>query len=497
MINRMYDVIVVGSGATGGIAAKELTERGYEVLALEAGPDRPADLVGTSECGVTHDADKPFVWLRNNQVGGRTISWNRHAYRFSDHDFKAASRDGQGDDWPISYTDLEPFYEHVERFIGIAGHDDGLPQLPSSICQPAPALTAGEKRLQAAMARLWPERNIVRARRVCSCDPAGIHSHPEYSFATSAGSSLLAAKATGRLSMMTNSRVRAIVMQKNGRLAEGVICVDCVTGRESLVRGRAVFLCASTLESTRILLTSRTDDFPAGLCNSSGTLGHYLMDHALGPVICGVIPDLANIYPASDESPQFMIPRFRNLDARHPELMRAYWIQGTIQSARTEYLTRFGQAKPGAHFLATAFSEVMPRFENRVELNVASTDGWGIPLLHVTCAYGDNERRLYQDARAEMTAMFSAAEGFDVFDCSTPMSVPGESIHEVGTARMGLDPRTSVLNKYCQTWDVPNIFVTDGACFVTSGSVNPTLTMMALTAHAVDYFDKAYRKELH
>jgi choline dehydrogenase-like flavoprotein len=492
----VHDVIVVGSGATGGIAAKELTERGYEVLVLEAGPDSPDRVTGPSECGVTHDTATPFVWARNNQVGGRTIFWNRHTYRFSEHDFTAATLDGHGDDWPISYADLEPYYERVERFVGVEGHRDGLPHLPDSICQPAAPLNEGERRLEAAMARLWPGRNVVRARRVGLRDPAGRHAHPGYSFATSAGSSLLAARATRKLSMAANSRVRAIVMHENGRLADGVICVDCASGTESLVRGRIVFLCASTLESTRILLNSSTGDFPAGLCNSSGALGHYLMDHAIGPVVCGTIPDLSNLYPSSDVAPHFMIPRFRNIETRHPDLVRGYWIQGTIQADRATDLERFEPYPEGGHFSAVAFSEVLPRYENRVELNAGVTDRWSIPILHVTCQYGDNECRLYQDARTELTDMFSAADGFDMLDCSTPLSLPGQSIHEVGTARMGNDPRTSVLNGYCQSWDVPNVFVTDGACFVTSGSVNPTLTMMALTARAVDYLDSEYRKEL-
>jgi choline dehydrogenase-like flavoprotein len=558
---NVYDAIVVGSGATGGWAAKVLTERGMTVLVLEAGrkldptkdfrehtwpyelkhrglapgsryaPRQPiqSKCYAANEYGhhlfvddldnpYTTPDDKPFWWIRGRQVGGRSITWGRQSYRLSDFDFKAAERDGFGDPWPISYKDLEPYYDQVEEFVGISGSYENLPQLPDSKFLPPMAMTCGERMLKRAVESKFPGRNVIigraailtkahQGRAACHwcghCD-RGCSTHSYYS---SPGSTLPAAAKTGRMTLRPNAVVREIIVDPDTSKATGVRVVNQITKQDYEEYGKVIVLCASTLESTRILLNSRSRVHPSGIGNSSGALGHYLMDHMFQISAGGIVPVLRGAeYDFSDgRANGIYVPRFRNIWDKHPDFIRGYGMQG---GCRQDY--GFGHAKqtPGfgadfkklvrenpreIPFWLGAWCEMLPRKENRVTIDPNKVDAWGIPVLHVECSHGNNERAMAKDALETIREMAGAAGFRTLYSSSTP-APPGFCIHEVGTARMGSDPKTSVLNKWNQSWDVKNVFVTDGACFVSQGCQNPTLTMMAITARACDYIADEFKR---
>jgi choline dehydrogenase-like flavoprotein len=512
-----FDAIVVGSGATGGCAAKELTEAGLRVALLEAGPEAPfgASEIDPPGVGSTSDAragpgspdagpaadrqqiqarcyaydertahlfpddvdspyshpeDKPFEWIRNRAVGGRLHTWGRMCLRMSDWELKAASRDGIGVDWPISYADLEPYYDRVEAYMRVCGTPEHLLQLPDGPFAEAPHLSDGELALKAAVEARWPTRRVTGAR-IALAPPETM---------------LVAAQRTGRLTLMANS-VAARVLVDDGGKARGVAYVDATGGEEREVGGRLVVLCASTIESTRLLLNSATDDHPQGLGNSSGALGHYLMDHTYGIGVEGVAPQRVQ-EPGRSTLYGCAIPSFRNVTETDVDFAREYGVELQVHTPVAGRLGRLrarGRELPG-QFWMSSFGEVLPRFENRVSLDPTRTDAWGIPIPHIECSYGENEERMAADQIARLEEMAEAA-GFVVEKRSSELAPPGLSIHEIGTARMGSDPSASVLNGFAQSWDVANLFVTDGSCFVSGGYQNPTLTMMAITARACDY----------
>jgi len=552
---RIYDAIVVGSGATGGWAAKELTEKGMSVIVLEAG--RKLDPMkdfrehswpyevkyrGTvggrilfrerqpvqSKCGslseytrhfFVDDVDnpyttpdkKPFDWIRGRHVGGRSVMWGRQVYRLSDYDLKAASRDGYGDDWPISYKDLEPYYDKVDRFIGVSGSVENLPQLPDGKFLPAMKMTCGEWALKKGVEGKWKDRRVTigraailtqnhNGRAACHwcghCDRGCTTS----SYFSSPGSTLPAAAKTGRLTLRPNSVASHVIVDTKTGKASGVACVDQVTKKAFEVFGRVVVLCASTIESTRLMLNSATRQHPDGLGNSSGVLGRYLMDHTYSVSIGGVVPSVAN-YPYNFDDGRangIYIPRFQNISDRDPNFIRGYGIQGGVQKrmlpANIGSIAGFGSefkqmvrdAKSPAPFWMAAFGEMLPQADNRVTINKDVKDAWGIPVAHIDCKHSDNERAMARHQSESLKEM-AAAAGFEVYYSNASLAAPGLCIHEIGTARMGSDPKKSVLNKFNQSWDVKNLFVTDGASFVSSGCQNPTLTMMAITARACDY----------
>lgn len=551
---KIYDAIVVGSGATGGWAAKVLTEKGLNVLVLEAGrqlnPDKDfrehtfsyelkyrglgprttyaprqpiqSRCYAANEYGhhlfvddidnpYTTPDDKPFWWIRGRHVGGRSITWGRQSYRLSDYDFKAAERDDFGEPWPISYEELRPWYELVENFVGISGSYEQLPQLPDSNFLPAMAMTCGERLLKKAVESKFEKRKVIigraailtknhQGRAAChycghcdrGCTTASYYSSP--------GSTLPAAAKTGRMTLRPNSVVREILIDPNTGKASGVRVINQLTKRDSEERAKVIVLCASTLESTRILLNSKSRQHGESLANSSGALGHYLMDHMFQISAGGVVPTLRGAaYDFSDgRANGIYVPRFRNIWDKHPNFIRGYGMQGGCRSDYT-----FSQARQipgfGAEFKKLvrdnpreipwslgAWCEMLPQYENKVTIDPNKVDAWGIPALHVECKHGDNERAMAKDALEAIQEMGEAAGFQRLYANSTP-APPGFCIHEVGTARMGADPKKSVLNKWNQTWDVKNVFVTDGAAFVSQGCQNPTLTMMAITARACDY----------
>lgn len=549
---KLYDVIVVGSGANGGWAAKELCEAGLEVLMLEAGRSmdpavdfsehvlphelplrgrrdprnpllqrRPVQQ-GCYACGETNahffiddvdnpyttPEDKPFNWFRGNAVGGRTVMWGRQSYRLSDFDFKAASRDGFGEDWPLEYRDLEPYYDKVERFIGVSGRREGWEILPDGQFLPPMAYSCGEVILKKAVAEKMAGRPITigrsavltrrhRGRAACHyCGPCH-RGCLTGSFFSSPVSTLPSAYATGRFKLVEEAMVRHVTTNDEG-LADGVYYYDKKSGASHEVKGRVVILCASTLSSARILFNSANERFPQGLANSSGVLGCHLMDHVYGVRVRGKLPLRRGARAELARRPNgIYVPRFQNLKkGAKGKFLRGYGYQGGENVTIFEHAytlpgfgAEFKEAVAGtseATLGLGGFGEMLPRPENRAYLDPDVRDAWDIPVLRIDCQLGDNEKAMAADMVEEATAMLEAAGCEDI----TPYPEtrpPGTGIHEMGTARMGNDPTTSVLNAFLQTHDVKNLFVMDGSSFVSSGCVNPTLTMMALTVRACEY----------
>ena len=552
---RVYDAIVVGSGATGGWAAKALTEGGMRVLVLEAGrhldPQKdfrehtwpyemkyrglapPTSLFrerqpiqsrcyAANEYGhhlfvddvdnpYTTPESKPFWWIRSRHVGGRSVVWGRQSYRLSDYEFKAAGRDGYGEDWPISYADLAPYYDRVEEFVGISGSAENLPQLPDSRFLPPMAMTCGERLLKKAVEAKFDGRKVIIGRAAILTKPHQGRAACHYcghcdrgcttaSYYSSPGSTLPAAAKTGRMTLRPNAVVREVIIDPGTGKAKGVRVVDQLTRRDYEEYGKVVVLCASTLESTRLLLNSKSPRHPNGLGNTSGVLGHYLMDHLYQISAGGLVPVLrGSDYDYSDgRANGIYVPKFRNVREKHPGFLRGYGMQGGCQQGLSfmhakstpgfgaEFKKMVREAKREVPFWLGAWGEMLPNVENKVTLDPQKVDAWGIPVLHIDCKHGDNERAMAKDMLETIKEMVDAA-GFQTLFTSAEPAPPGFCIHEVGTARMGSDPKKSVLNKFNQSWEVKNLFVTDGACFVSIGYQNPTLTMMAITARACDY----------
>jgi choline dehydrogenase-like flavoprotein len=422
----------------------------------------------------------------------------------SDLDFKAASHDGYGEDWPISYSDLVPYYERVERYVGISGTPEGLPQLPDSIFQPAMPMTCGEEKLRdssrkkfgrtVTMGRAAILTRALNGRAACHyCGPCE-QGCATFSYFSSPWTTIKDAQTTGRLALITDAVASHVVM-KDGQ-ASGIAYIDRITRDPREVRAKVVLLCASTLESTRLLLNS-------GICNSSGVLGKYLMDHIYDGGAAGEFPDLeARPWAGPPRRPNgIYVPRFRNVkESSTNGFIRGYGYQGGSSPSFRFDAPGFGAkykeaVRQGRWTISLGlWGECLARKENYVEIDRSRVDAWGIPVLTISAGWSDNEKKLWQDGREQAAEMLEAAGAKNVRLTGRP-SVPGFCIHEIGTARMGADPKTSVLNPYCQAHDVRNLFVTDGAAWVSSGCQNPTLTMMALTVRSCDYILKEYGKK--
>ena len=553
-----YDAIVIGSGITGGWAAKELTEKGLTTLVLEAGRsispeedyvehvppwemkfrgmrDRQKQLVdqpiqstnyacdewsskffiNDKENPYTTDPDKPFRWIRGRQVGGRSITWGRQSYRWSDLDFEANLRDGIAIDWPIRYADIAPWYDHVEEFAGISGEALGLPQLPDSKFLPPMELNCAETVVRDAVARHFPGERILtigrvavltqdhRGRAACHyCGPCE-RGCITRSYFNSVNATLPAAEKTGRMTLRPYSVVHSLSFDARTRRASGVRVIDAKTRATQEFRAKVIFLCASALESVRILLNSSTTEFPSGLANSSGELGHNLMDHVKGGGARAIIPGNEDRMVVGRRPNGIYVPRFRNVKTKQAGFLRGYgfqgggsrqgWERGVAQTGfGPEFKKAVSQSGPW-RFTFSGFGECLPNHRNYIEIDKEKVDAWGIPVLKIHCVFGENERALQKDmsiAAAEMLAA-AGAQGIQPFIEVDP---PGFSIHEMGTARMGRDPKTSVLNAYNQAHDIKNLFITDGGAMVSSSCVNPSLTYMALTARACDYAVQQLKK---
>ncbi len=551
MAEQAYDAIVVGSGISGGWAAKELAEKGLRVLMLERGknvehirdyvnarkapweyPHRGRRTVAMEEAYPilkrdyvlneknldwwASDQDSPYTeikrfdWYRGYQVGGRSLIWGRQSYRWSDFDFEANAREGIAVDWPIRYEDIAPWYDHVESFAGISGSLEGLPQLPDGKFQPPMPLNCGEEFVASRLRGTFDGRRLIIPGRPANLTEAKLGRSPcQYrnacwlgcpygSYFSTQSSTLPAAMATGRLTLMPNTIVSEIVYDRDRQRANGVRVMDALSEKTTEFRAKVVFVCASTLNSTWLLMRSATDVWPGGLGSSSGELGHNLMDHHFRVGADGSLANasLRDKYYFGRRPTGFYIPRYRNLFGDRRDYLRGFGYQGGAgrlgwQRAVAE-LGIGGQFKdrmsePGEWRIgATAFGEMLPSHANRVGLDAAKTDKWGMPVLEIDCETGENERLMRIDMANDMAEILEAGGATDVSTYDAEYA-PGMGIHEMGTARMGKDPASSVLNRWNQVWDAPNVFVTDGSCMTSGGCVNPSLTYMALTARAADH----------
>lgn len=550
MPTKIYDAIVVGSGITGGWAAKELGEKGLETLVLEAG--RPIDpekdyvehvpawetryhgmrdrklilanqpvqrtcsgldewnskfFVNDQENPYVTDAKKPFLWIRGRQVGGRSIIWGRQSYRWSDLDFEANLRDGVAVDWPIRYQEIAPWYDYVEDFAGISGRSEGLPQLPDGKFLPPMEFNCAEVTVKDAVAKYFPERLVTigrvailtqrhNGRAACHyCGPCA-RGCITRSYFSSLNATLPVAMATGKVTVRPHSVVHSVIFDAKTRKATGVRVIDGETHQTMEFQGRIVFLCASALESARLLLNSKTTEFSSGLANSSGELGHNLMDHCMGGGARATIPGNEDKVSLGNRPNGIYVPRFRNVKEKNPQFLRGYGFQGggsrkgwrrgmQMHGLGADFKHSLSRPGPWA-FTFYGFGECLSNHDNFVELDKEKVDAWGVPALNIHCQWRENERALLKDMSITAAEMLSAAGAQDI-EPFVEDNPPGLTIHEMGTARMGRDPKTSVLNAHNQAHDVKNLFVTDGACMVSSACVNPSLTYMALTARACDF----------
>jgi choline dehydrogenase-like flavoprotein len=467
----------------------------------------------------TFDADEPFLWVRGYHLGGRSITWGRQCYRWSDLDFGANAREGIGVDWPIRYDDIAPWYDYVEEFAGISGREEGLPQLPDGQFLPPMEMNAGEKKIKAGLEDAYADRMMTIGRSAVLTEPkpdqgrGACHYCGPCARGCSAGayfsslsSTLPAARDTGNMTLKCDSIVHSVKYDAERGRASGVRVIDPKTKETREYEGRVVFLCASALGSTKILLNSTSSRFPNGLANSSGTLGHYVMDHHFKVGASGTIPGLEDRYYYGNRPNGIYIPRFRNLSgqASSVDFLRGYGYQGgAYREGWTRALGEEGMGASLKHKLRDpgqwrmyliGFGETLPDEDNYVKLDDEQTDEWGIPLLRTHVSLGENEEAMREDMKAQAAEMLEAAGATDV-DTYEQRYWPGEGIHEMGGARMGRDPETSVLNGYNQAHDVPNLFVTDGASMTSSGWQNPSITYMALTARAVDYVVEEMKRD--
>ncbi|WP_414903276.1 GMC oxidoreductase [Sphingomonas flavalba] len=547
----MFDAIVVGSGISGGWAAKELTEGGARVLMIERGRNvrhgedytyehvppwempfrglgdrrrierdypvqsRSRSFDEASAQFYANDRDHPyqvepgsaFSWLRGQQTGGRSLIWGRVAMRLSELNFSENRLDGHGVDWPIRYADIARWYDYVERFIGVSGNRDGIDSLPDGVFLPPFAMNCIEEHASKAIKANFPDRRLIHARTaVLSEDHGGRakchfcgpchHGCSTGSFFSTQSSTLPAAEATGRLTLLNDTIVAGIDYDPKSKRATGVRTIDSKTGERRTFTARLIFVNASTLGTLHVLLNSVSEAFPRGLANSSGVLGHGIMDTMKGPVVTGTFDGYDGFQPVGNRPAGIYIPRFRNVGAKDADFLRGYGFQGGASRAlwtRGVDLPLFGAElkralrKPGPWQLMLAgMAEPLPNPRNQVSLDPKQTDKWGLPQLRVRHTWSDNERRMVDDILAEGEAMLRSAGAVRI-DKINEIKPGGETNHEMGGAPMGHDPAGSVLNRFNQTHDVPNLFVTDGACMSSSPCQNPSLTYMALTARAADY----------
>jgi len=548
--SQTFDAIVVGSGISGGWAAKELTEKGLKVLLLDRGrnvehitdyktaltppwevphrgkvtqqqrSDHPvlrrdyvfnelnlSFWVNEAEC--PYIEAKPFDWFRGYHVGGRSLTWGRQSYRWSDLDFEANAKEGVGTDWPIRYRDLAPWYDHVESFAGISGSLEGLPQLPDGKFLPPMELNCVEKDVAARIrAHYRDTRRLIIGRTANLTQPHEARVNCQFrnkcflgcpfgGYFSTQSSTLPAAVKTGNLTLRPFSIVTRLVYDKDSRKARGVEVLDAETRQTYEFKAKIVFLCASTFNSAWVLMNSATDVWPDGLGSSSGELGHNIMDHHFRCGASGRVEGFEDRHVFGRRPTGFYIPRFRNLPGGEARgYTRGFGYQG--RASREDWTREIAELgigaplkealrEPGAWTIGmTGFGEILPHHDNRIRLNRETRDKWGLPVLAVECELRGNEQAMRHDMMNDAAEMLAAAGVKDVTPSDSGY-IFGQGIHEMGAARMGRDPRTSVLNAHNQVWEAKNVFVTDGACMASAACVNPSLTYMALTARAADF----------
>jgi len=555
-----FDAIVVGSGISGGWAAKELCESGLKTLVLERGrmvkhiedyPTMHKDPWDLPHSGKTpseivekhyskqrrwgfdetnrhfynkdseHDYDeiKPFDWIRGKQIGGRSLIWGRQTYRWSDLDFEANAKDGYGVDWPIRYKDIAPWYSHVEKFIGVSGEALNLPQLPDSEFLPPMELNCLEEHVKNTLSERYDDRIMTigrvahitkgnkegAGRSACQFRNRCTRGCPFGSYFSSNSSTLPYAEATGNLTLRPDSIVSEVIYDPKTQKATGVRVIDAHTKEVVEFKSKIIFLCASAMASTAILMQSKSDRFPNGMGNDSGELGHNIMDHQLGSGASGRFDGFEDQYYTGRRPNGFYIPRFRNLgpQSEKVDFLRGYGYQGGASRGDWSQVIAehsYGKAlkkeiiEPGNWKIGMGgFGEVLPYHENKMTLNYDKLDQYGLPTITFDAEFKENEKKMKEDWKTQAAEMLEAAgcKDISIHDSNAPI---GKGIHEMGTARMGKDPKTSVLNRFNQVHAVSNVFVTDGACMTSAANQNPSLTYMALTARAADHAVKELKK---
>jgi choline dehydrogenase-like flavoprotein len=544
-----YDAIVIGSGISGGWAAKELTEKGLKVLLLERGRNiehikdyttamkkpwefehrgrlteeqkrtHPVQMrdypyqefnesfwVNDLECPYTET--KRFDWYRGFHVGGKSLMWGRQSYRFSDINFEDNKKDGHGNDWPIRYKDLEKWYDYTERFVGVSGQNEGWAALPDGHFLPPMEMNCVEKSVKKRVEDHYKRERILTIGRTANltvphlgrgkCQYRNLCSRgcPFGAYFSTQSSTLPAAVATGNLTLRPYSLVSHIIHDKETKKAKGVMVIDAETNENMEFYAKIVFVNGSTLGTTFILLNSTSDEHPNGLGNASGELGHNLMDHHFRCGASGTAEGFDDKYTYGRRANGIYVPRYQNMGNDKRDYLRGFGYQGG--ASRTGWhkdvaeLAFGGDFKdqmtvPGAWNMGLGgFGESLPYHENKVTIDKSKKDKWGLPVLAIDCEFKENETKMREAMKNDAAEMLEAAGMKNIVTYDNG-STPGMAIHEQGTARMGADPKTSVLNKWNQMHEVSNVFVTDGACMPSIGCQNPSLTFMALTARAADY----------
>ncbi len=539
-----YDAIVVGSGISGGWAAKELCEKGLKVLMLERGRnvehgdyptaaknvwDFPHRLSLTPEekkknfvqsrhysfredCKhyYINDEENPYTeikrfdWIRGDIVGGRSLLWARACYRWSDLDFEANLRDGHGVDWPVRYKDIAPWYDYVESFIGVSGNRDGVAVIPDGIFQPPFEMNAAEKYFKQQVESKYADRKVIIGRSAnltqalnnrgkCQARDLCHRGCPYGAYFSSNSASLPAAIATGNLSLRPHSLVNKVIYDEQKQRAKGVEIIDTETKKTEEFYAQVIFLNAATVATAGILLNSVSSRFPNGLGNGSDQVGRNLMDHHKGLSFSADVDGLEDMYYYGRRPTNVYIPRFRNVRDKSPGFLRGYHFGGSANRPRQAGNETFGASlkdnlsEPGPWRMSLyAFGECLPYADNRITLDHNKKDLFGRPMIAIDCEFRDNERAMHEDTKTTGREMLEAA-GFKNAKVAGTISFPGNANHEMGIARMGHDPKTSVLNKHNQMHEVSNVFISDGSCMTSGSCLNPSLTYMALTARACDY----------
>lgn len=557
--NDVYDAIVVGTGISGGWAAKELTEKGFKTLVLERGRmvkhvkdyptmyDDPWDYkykgqvtreekkrqYKQARTGYTvneaskhwfvddikhpYNETKRFDWMRGYHVGGRSIMWGRHSYRWSDLDFEANKKQGIAVDWPIRYKDIAPWYDKVESFIGVSGEKLGLPQLPDGQFLPMMELNCVEDHLRKNISENFKDRVLTsgrvahitgdkefEGRTKCQFRNRCIRGCPYGGYFSSNASTLPAAEKTGNMTLRPNSIVSQVIYDPDAKRATGVKVIDTETKEEREYKANVIFLCASAMASASILLQSKSDRFPDGMGNDSGELGHNVMDHHFKAGASGKFDGFQDSYYKGRKPSGIYLPRFRNLkDNENLGFIRGYGYQGG--ASRADWSEAVAEAAYGADLKKAVsepggwtmgfmgFGETLPYHENKMTLDYDKKDEWGLPTITFDAEFKENELKMRKDMVDQAVAMLEKG-GFRDIEPYDDLGAPGLGIHEMGTARMGRDPKTSVLNGYNQIHAVPNVYVTDGAFMTSSACQNPSLTYMAMTARAADHASKNFEK---
>ena len=546
-----FDVIVVGSGISGGWAAKELCEKGLKVLLLDRGKNvehpnyptatkNPWDFEHRNSLSQAdkkdhqiqsrhfsyrednkhfyiNDTENPydeinrFDWVRGDIVGGRSLLWGRACYRWSDHEFGANAKDGHGVDWPIRYKDLAPWYDYVERFVGVSGNKDGIPSLPDGQFQPPFEMNCVEQDLKSRLETIYTTRKLIMGRTANLTQPVNGRTQcqarnlchrgcPYGAYFSTNASTMPAAVATGNLTVRPHSMVSKVLYDEQKQRASGVEIIDTETKKTEEFFAKIIFLNASTVATAAILLRSTSSRFPNGLGNGSDQVGRNLMDHHKGINITGTVEGFEDKYFYGRRPNLLYIPSFKNILEPETSFVRGYHFNANAFREMGESKERIGAeykdalTEPGQWKVRLiAYGECLPYQDNRITLNTAKKDPWGLPMLTIDCTFKDNEKAMHDDMVKTGMEILNTLGYKNVTD-SSAISAPGNANHEMGTVRMGKDPKTSVLNAFNQMHEVPNVFVTDGSCMASSSCLNPSITYMAITARACDYAVKELKK---